>query len=169
MLVFQLTLKGWEPCDTTPETEACIIWVKAASRETLDHWLGENRLNQLVVQIDTNPHPQYDFEDGVDVELGLSGEVYLNPKEAEPPEVLWPLLVKAALQSVKHRPAKNEPWPGGLRKPCGIERQVTLAQLTDPDERQRRYRIVSAYMREETNAAWETMKAAIKELDQGPG
>ena len=67
MIVFQLTLTNWFANHPTRHSEDCIKWVKAPSRESLDHWLGETGLGSLVEEIDTNPLPEYGFEDGVDV------------------------------------------------------------------------------------------------------
>ena len=73
MPVFQLTLRGWQPDNVTAASEACIKWVKCDSREVLDCWLNEKALRSLVLEVDANPSPDFDFDDGVDVILNVIG------------------------------------------------------------------------------------------------
>jgi len=107
MTCFQITLKGWQPEDATSETELCIKWVNAPTREHLDHWLKSQGYTDLVQEIDTDLPQHYTFEDGVDLVIQDDGTCkWGHQKEQQD----WDAQVqKAKLSSVLlHRDRMNE-------------------------------------------------------------
>jgi len=103
--LFEVTLKGWVADKATAQTENCVKWVKADSREQLDSWLKANRLTSFVDGVQNlSRGERLGFKDGVDVILQDDSEVWNPSTKSDAPVTRWMSDSIAALGFTQERP-----------------------------------------------------------------
>lgn len=71
-MTFELTLVGFDI--TNPDTQELLLWVKASSREKLDHWVKDNYPEQVIGVRELPWAEFYGKRDGIDFVVDTNPE-----------------------------------------------------------------------------------------------